>query len=106
MVRMTLDSPQELIPALEKHAGKSGTSIPGFIQEKLEFRCLHRLPEHRRGDIHDRPEVRRAIRIKDDMRRRHERLGYSGSAAVHEIWDRGWQTVLEWRGIDDGGHFH
>lgn len=88
MARLTLDLPQELIAELEKRAGKSGTSIPDFIREEPELRYLHRLPERKRGDISDRPEVRRAIQLQDEMRRRHEGSGYSGSAVVREMRDR------------------
>lgn len=88
MARLTLDLPQELIVELERRAEKSGKSIPDFIREELELRYLHRLPERERGDISDRPEVRRAIQLQDDMRRRHEGSGYSGSATVREMRDR------------------
>lgn len=42
----------------------------------------------RRGDISDRPEVKRAIQLQDEMRRRHEGSGYSGSEAVRKMRDR------------------
>lgn len=87
MSRLTLDLPQELIAELENRAGKS---IPDFIREELELRYLHRLPRRRKGDISDRPEVQRAIRLQDETRRRLEGSGYSGSAAVREMRDRGW----------------
>jgi len=89
LVRLTLDLPQELIVELEKRAGESGKSIPDFIREELELRYLHRLPEREREDISARPEFRRAIQLQDDMRRRHEGSGYSGSATVREIRNRG-----------------
>ncbi len=86
---LTLDLPQELIAELEKHAGKSGQSIPDFIREELELRYLHRLPERKRGNISDRPEVRRAIQIQDEMRKRHEGSGYSGSEFIRRMRDGG-----------------
>ncbi len=86
---MTLDLSEELIAELEKHAGKSGQSIPDFIREELELRYLHRLPERKRGDISDRPEVRRAIQIQDEMRKRHEGSGYSGSEFIRRMRDGG-----------------
>ncbi len=89
MARLTLDLPQELIAELERRAGKSGTSIPDFIREELELRYLHRLPERKRGDISNRPEVRRAIQIQDDMRRRMEGSGFSGSEFVRRMRDGG-----------------
>jgi hypothetical protein len=89
VARLTLDLPQELIAELEIRAEKRGQSIPDFIREELEIRYLHRLPERKRGDISDRSEFRRAIQMQDDMRRRLEGSGYSGSAVVREMRDRG-----------------
>jgi Ribbon-helix-helix protein, copG family len=88
VAHLTLDLPQELIAELEKRAGKSGKSIPNFIREELELRYLHRLPERKKGDISDRPEFRQAIKLQDELRRRHEGSGYSGSAAVRQMRDR------------------
>ncbi len=89
VARLTLDLPQELIAELERRAAKSGKSIPDFVREEMELRYLHRLPEYRRGDISDRPEVRRAIQIQDDMRRRMEGSGFSGSEFVRRMRDGG-----------------
>lgn len=88
VARLILDLPQELIAELEKNAGRSGTSIPDFIREELELRYLHRLRERKKGDISDCPEVQRAIQLQDDMRRRLEGSGYSGSAVVRKMQDR------------------
>lgn len=85
MAEITLDLPEELIAKLKKHAGKSGKSIPDFIREELELRYLHRLPERKRGDISGRPEVQRAIQIQDDMRRRLEGSGFSGSEFIRRM---------------------
>lgn len=88
MARLTLDLPQELVAELERRAARSGKSIPDIIREDLELRYLHRLPERKSGDISDRPEVRKAIRLQDEMRKRHEGSGYSGSEVVREMRDR------------------
>lgn len=40
MARLILDLPQELIAQLERHAVKSGKSIPDFVREELELRYL------------------------------------------------------------------
>ncbi len=85
MARLTLDLPQDLIAELEKRAAKSGKSIPDFIREELELRYLHRLPERRRGDISDRPEVQRAIRIQDEMRRRFEGSDYNATEFIRRM---------------------
>jgi hypothetical protein len=89
VARLTLDLPQELITELERHAGKSGKSIPDFIREELELRYLHRLPERKRGDISDRPEVRRAIRLQDESRRKHEGSGYNATEFIRRMRDGG-----------------
>ena len=89
MARLTLDLPQDLIAELGRHAEKSGQSIPDFIREELELRYLHRLPERKREDISNRPEVQRAIRIQDEMRRRLEGSGYSGSEFIRRMRDGG-----------------
>lgn len=89
MARLILDLPQELIAELERRAGKSGKNIPDFVREELELRYLHWLPERKRGDISDRPEVRRAIQLQDEMRKRHEGSGYSASEFVRRMRDGG-----------------
>ena len=87
MARLTLDLPQDLIYELEKHTAKSGQSIPDFIREELELHYLHRLSERKRGDISDRPEVQRAIRVQDETRKRLEGSGYSGSDVIRKMRD-------------------
>ena len=89
MARLTLDLPQDLIAELEKRAAKSGKSIPDFIREELELRYLHRLPERKRGDISDRPEVQRAIRIQDESRRKLEGSGYNATEFIRRMRDGG-----------------
>lgn len=87
MAQIVLDLPQELISKLEKHAGKSGKNFSDFIREELELRYLHRLPERKRGDISDRPEVQRAIRLQDESRRKHEGSGYNATEFIHRMRD-------------------
>jgi len=86
---LTLDLPQELIAELEKRAEKSGQSIPDFIREELELRYLHRLPERKRGDISDRPDVRRAIQLQGEMRAKHEGGGYNATDFIRRMRDGG-----------------
>jgi len=88
VARLTLDLPQELIAEREKRAGKGGKSILDFIREELDIRYLDRLPERKKEDSSGCPEVQRAIQFQDEMRRRHEGSGYSGSAVVREMRDR------------------
>lgn len=87
VARLTLELPQDLISELEKRAAKSGQSIPDFIREELELRYLRPLPECKRGDISNRPEVQEAIRVQDEMRKRHEGAGYSGSEIIRKMRD-------------------
>ena len=89
MAQIVLDLPQELISELETRAEKSGKSIPDFICEELELRYLHRLPERKKGDISDRPEVRRAIRLQDESRRKHEDSGYNATDFIRRMRDGG-----------------
>lgn len=87
MIRLTLDLPEDLIFELEKHAAKTGQSIPDFIREDLELRYLLRLPERKRGDISGRPDFQREIRFQDELRKRHEGSGYSGSEIIRKMRD-------------------
>jgi hypothetical protein len=89
MSRTTLDLPEDLLRELESRAGRSGKSLPDFIREELELRYLHRLPKRERGDISDRPEVQRAIRIQDEIRKRHEGSGYNASEFIRRMRDGG-----------------
>lgn len=88
MPQITLDLPENLISELESRAEKSRKSTSDLIYEALEMYFRQRPVIGPRGDISDRPEVRRAIQFQDDMRRRHEGSGYSGSAVVREMRDR------------------
>jgi len=87
VARMILCPLQELVAEPERYAERVGKSIPDFIREELELRYLHRLPERKREDISDRPEVRRAIQIQDDMRRRMEGSDLRGSEFVCRMHD-------------------
>jgi hypothetical protein len=89
VAHLTLDLSQELIGELEKRVEKCGQSMPDFSREELELHYLHRLPKREKGDISDRPETPWVIQLQDDMRRRHEGFGYSGSAVVREMRERG-----------------
>lgn len=89
MAQITLDLPEDLLRELESRAEKSGKSIPDFIREELELRYLHRLPERKKGDISDRPEVQRAIRIQDESRRKLEGSGYNATEFIRRMRDGG-----------------
>ena len=89
MAQITLDLPEDLLRELESRAEKSSKSISDFIREELELRYLHRLPERKRGDISDRPEVQRAIRIQDESRRKHEGSGYNATEFIRRMRNGG-----------------
>ena len=90
MAKIAFDLPEESISELESRAEKSGRSISDLVRAALDLYFRQRPVSKPRGHISDRPEVRRAIKLQDDMRRRLEGSGYSGSAAVREMQDRGW----------------
>ena len=89
MVRLTLDLLQELIAELERHAEKTGKSIRHFIREELKLRYLHRLPERKKGNISDLPEVQRAIQFQDESRRKHEGSDYNVTEFIRRMRDGG-----------------
>jgi hypothetical protein len=86
MARITLDLPDELLSELEKQADKSGVSVEDLIRRTLEY-DFPRISGRSKGDISDRPEVRRAIQVQDETRRRLEGSGYSGSETVRRMRD-------------------
>jgi Arc/MetJ-type ribon-helix-helix transcriptional regulator len=88
MAEITLDLPEELIAELESRAEKSGKNTSELVREALELYFRQRPVRKLRGDISDRPEVRRAIQIQAETRRRLEGSGYSGSAVVRQMRDR------------------
>ncbi len=89
MAQITLDLPEDLLRELESRAEKSSKSISDFIREELELRYLHRLPERKRGDNSDRPEVQRASRIQDESRRKHQGSGYNAIEFIRRMRDGG-----------------
>ena len=88
VAKIALDLPEELISELESRAEKSGRSISDLVCEALELHFRQRPVRKPRGDISDRPEVQRAIKLQDETRKRLEGSGYSGSAAVREMRER------------------
>ena len=88
VAEVTLDLPEELITKLESRAEKNGKNTSELVREALELYFRQRPVRKPGGDISDRPEFRQAIKLQDDMRRRHEGSGYSGSAAVRQMRDR------------------
>lgn len=84
-----LDLPEELIAELESRAQKSGKNTSELVREALELYLRLRPVKKPKGDISDRPEVRRAIRLQEETRKRYEGSGYSGSAFSRRMRDGG-----------------
>lgn len=82
VVRLILDLPEELISELESRAEERGKNTSDLIREALELYFRQRTVIRPMGDISEHPEVKRVIESQDEMRRRLEGNGYSGSAVV------------------------
>ncbi len=89
VAEITLDLPEELIVELESRAEKSGKNTSELVREALELYFRQRPVRKPRGDISDRPEVRRAIQIQNEMRESLEGSGCSGSEFVRRMRDGG-----------------
>lgn len=85
MARFVVTVPEEFLEEVDARAEAEHRSRSELVREALRS---YLRSGTRKGDISDRPEVKRAIRLQDEIRRRHEGSGYSGSAAVREMRDR------------------
>ena len=85
MARFVVTIPDEFLEEADARARAEHRSRSELVREAL--RSYLRSGGHR-GDISNRPEFKRAIQLQDEMRRRHEGSGYSGSAVVREMRDR------------------
>jgi len=85
MARFVVTVPEEFLEEVDARAKAEHRSRSELVREALRsyLRC-----GGRREDISDRPEFKKAIQFQDEMRRRHEGSGYSGSEAVREMRDR------------------
>ncbi len=85
MARFVVTVPEDFLEEVDARAKAEHRSRSELVREALRS---YLRSEGRRGDISDRPEFERAIQFQDEMRRRHEGSGYSGSAVVREMRDR------------------
>jgi Arc/MetJ-type ribon-helix-helix transcriptional regulator len=85
MARFVVTIPDDFLEEVDARAKAEHRSRSELVREALRG---YLRSGGRKGDISDRPEVKRAIQLQDEMRRRHEGAGYSGSAAVREMRDR------------------
>jgi metal-responsive CopG/Arc/MetJ family transcriptional regulator len=85
MARFVVTVPEDFLEEIDARAQNEHRSRSELVREAL--RSYLRSGENR-GNISDRPEFKKAVRFQDEMRRRHEGSGYSGSATVREMRDR------------------
>ena len=85
MARFVVTIPEDLLEEIDARARAEHRSRSELVREALRS---YLRSGGRRGDISNRPEVKRAIQLQDEMRRRLEGSGYSGSEAVRKMRDR------------------
>jgi Arc/MetJ-type ribon-helix-helix transcriptional regulator len=85
MARFVVTVPEEFLEEVDARAKAEHRSRSELVREALRS---YLRSGGRREDISDRPEFKKAIQFQDEMRRRHEGSGYSGSEAVREMRDR------------------
>lgn len=89
MARITLDLSDGLLAELKRRADKRGVCVANLIRQTLERRFS--LTSGRpKGDISDRPEMRRATKVQDETRGKLEGSGYSGSEVIWKMLGGGW----------------
>jgi len=85
MARFVVTIPDEFLEEVDARAEAEHRSRSELVREALRG---YLRSGGRRGDISDRPEFKKAIQFQDEMRRRHQASGYSGSEAVRKMRDR------------------
>jgi len=85
MARFVVTIPDDFLEEVDARAAAEHRSRSELVREALRG---YLRSGGRKGDISDRPEFKKAIQFQDEMRRRHEGSGYSGSAVVREMRDR------------------
>ena len=85
MARFVVTVPEDFLEEVDARAKAEHRSRSELVREALRS---YLRSGGRRGDISDRPEFKQAIQFQDEMRRRHEGSGYSGSEAVRRMRDR------------------
>jgi Arc/MetJ-type ribon-helix-helix transcriptional regulator len=85
MARFVVTMPDEFLEEVDARAEAEHRSRSELVREALRD---YLRSGGRRGDISDRPEFKKAIQFQEEMRRRHQGSGYSGSEAVRKMRDR------------------
>ncbi len=85
MARFVVTIPEDFLEEVDARAKAEHRSRSELVREALRS---YLRSGGRRGDISNRSEFKKAIQFQDEMRRRHEGSGYSGSAVVRQMRDR------------------
>lgn len=85
MARFVVTIPDEFLEEVDARAKAEHRSRSDLVREALRS---YLRSGGRTEDISEGPEFKRAIQFQDEMRRRHEGSGYSGSEAVRRMRDR------------------
>ena len=85
MARFVVTVSDEFLKEIDARAEAEHRSRSELVREALRG---YLRSGRRTEDISNRPEFKKAIQFQDEMRRRHEGSGYSGSAVVREMRDR------------------
>lgn len=85
MARFVVTIPDEFLEEVDARAEAEHRSRSELVREALRG---YLRSGGRMEDISNRPEFKKAIQFQDEMRRRHEGSGYSGSAVVRDMQDR------------------
>ena len=85
MARFVVTIPDDFLKEVDARAKAEHRSRSELVREALRG---YLRSGGRMGDISDRPEFKKAIQLQDEMRRRLEGSGYSGSEAVRKMRDR------------------
>jgi CopG family transcriptional regulator / antitoxin EndoAI len=85
MTRFVVTVPEEFLREVDARAKAEHRNRSELVREALRS---YLSSGGRRGDISDRPEVKRALQIQEETRRALEGSGYSGSEAVRRMRER------------------
>ena len=85
MARFVVTIPDDFLEEVDARAEAEHRSRSELVRETLRS---YLRSGGLKGDISDRPEVKRALRVQEETRRVLEGSGYSGSEAVRKMRDR------------------
>jgi CopG family transcriptional regulator / antitoxin EndoAI len=85
MARFVVTISEDFLEEVDARAKAEHRSRSELVREALRS---YLRSGGRTKEISNRPEFKKAIQFQDEMRRRHEGSGYSGSAVVRQMRDR------------------